>query len=346
VAVIAGGHVSVRDESGRVVRDFGVRADPTASQAVVPLRIEAEPVGTIQVRARRADAVADLAAAILHGVYRRKLLVGVYQETLSGSYEELLERNRELSELAASLEGQVRARTRELAETQARLAREEKASAIGRLAAGVAHELNTPLACVRSNLTTLLDMFAPEGERAQIMHECIEMTDRAAGIVRDLRGFAHVDALGEVEIDVNEEIERVLARTEIAGPLKIERDYGALPPVRVNGRHLSLALLHLLENACEAAGEGGRVRITTDVEDGFAVLSIGDDGPGIPSEIVGRVFDPFFTTKEVGRGAGLGLTVARDIARAHGGDVALTCPSAGGTVARLSIPVAGAGDSP
>ena len=230
------------------------------------------------------------------------------------------------------------AEARELDEAHAQLAREEKVAAIGRLAAGVAHELNTPLACARSNLGALAEMIPAREETGEILRECIELTERAAGIVRDLRGFSHVDDLGRVEVDLNEEVDRVLERVEVPSGVRLEKDYGMLPPVPADGGHLTVALLHVLENARDAvASDGGKIRVCTAVEDDLAVVVVSDSGPGIPPEVTRKLFDPFFTTKEIGKGVGRVLPVARDIARAHGGDLTVECPPDGGTLARLSV---------
>ena len=338
LARVAQGSICVEVHDGKGL--WGVdEAAPTEAHTVeVPFRIEAEPVGTIKVRGALGRDVGELAAAILYGVYRRRLVVDVYRETMTDNYEELVERNQRLANLAASLEEQVRVRTRELDETHARLAREEKVAAIGRLSAGIAHELNTPLACVRSNLGRLLEWLPLDGESSEIVRESLEMADRAAGIVRDLRGFSHVDDVGLVEVDLNEEVDRILMRLEVPTGVLIEKNYGVLERVQVDGRRLTVALLHLFENARDAVATGGRIEITTAMEDGQAVVFVSDDGPGIPPEIMRHVFDPFFTTKEVGKGTGLGLTVAQNIARAHGGDLTLECREGRGTVARLAIP--------
>ena len=107
--------------------------------------------------------------------------------------------------------------------------------------------------------------------------------------------------------------------------------------MKADVRHLNVALLHLLENARDAVSGGGTISVRTAVRDGHVMVRIRDTGPGISPEAMDRVFDPFFTTKEVGEGTGLGLTVARNIAREHGGDVVLECPPQGGTEAVLSI---------
>ena len=339
LARIAEGQLCVEDADGEVLCTAnGVRAG--GGWVKVPLRIEAEKVATITTRCGHARLVGELAAAILFGVYRRWLVVEVYRETVTGSYEALAEQNRRLADFAANLEEEVRVRTRELDATHARLAREEKVAAIGRLSAGLAHELNTPLACVRSNLQRLLEWVPLDGESAEMVRESLDMTDRAAGIVRDLRGFSHVDDVGLVKVDMNEEIDRILARLQVPAGVVIEKNYGQLRPVEVDGGLITVALLHLLENARDAVDGSGRIGIETAMEDETVVVFITDDGPGIPPEMMRHIFDPFFTTQDVGKGTGLGVTVAQNIARGHGGELTLECPAVGGTTARLSIPCA------
>jgi len=340
VARVAGGKVCVRDASDEIIWESYTENGKETPVALLHFRIEAEPVGTVSARCVGADDVTQLVAAILDSAYKRKLLVRMYQEALSDSYEGLLARNRELTELATSLEERVREQTRELDEAHVHLAREEKVAAIGRLAAGVAHELNTPLACLACNLEALTQMPPNDEETDVILSECVEMVDRASRIVRDLQGFSHVDDLGRVEVDLNEEINLILGRLEVPSTVQIETDYGELLPVLADGQRLTVALLHVLENARDAVAEdGGKIRVVTEVDDNLALVLIHDSGPGIPPDIMGRLFDPFFTTKDVGQGAGLGLTVARDIMRAHGGNLTLECPPSGGTIARFSLPV-------
>jgi len=108
--------------------------------------------------------------------------------------------------------------------------------------------------------------------------------------------------------------------------------------MKVDGKQLNVAVLHVLENACDAVKQGGQVRIVTNTDGEAVVLRIVDTGPGIPAENLHRVFDPFFTTKDVGSGTGLGLTVARDVVRAHGGDISIEPGRARGTAVRLNIP--------
>ena len=330
------GEIRVEGTAGEIIWETG-SVEGDGCRAEVPLRIEAETVATIGTHGSHARLVAELTVAILLAVYRKRLVVDVYRETSMNSYQELAERNRRLADMAAGIEEQVRVKTRELDEVHAQLARDEKVVAIGRLSAGLAHELNTPLACVRSNLQRLSEWLPLDGESEEMVRESLNMTDRAATIVRDLRGFSHVDDVGLVKVDLNEEIDRILGRLQVPDGLVIEKSYGQLRPVEVDGRLITVALLHLLENARDAVDGPGRIRIATVMEDESVVVLITDDGLGIPPEIMRHVFDPFFTTKEVGKGTGLGLTVAQNIARAHGGELTLGCPAFGGTIARLSI---------
>ena len=334
------GSIKILDETGTSLYEIDEGENSSTAIAARAIRIEAEPVGLIEVKSRHGDELAELVSRLLDGVYKRKLVSHMYQETLSDSYEELLARNQELETLTQSLETQVEERTRELDETHAHLAREEKIGAIGRLAAGVAHELNTPLACVRSNLDTLRDPEVRENntELEEILGESIEMVDRAAGIVRNLRSLSHVDDVGLTEVDLNQELEVIISRLEVPAAVEITRELQPLPRMKVDGKQLNVAVLHVLENACDAVKQGGQVRIVTNTDGEAVVLRIVDTGPGIPAENLHRVFDPFFTTKDVGSGTGLGLTVARDVVRAHGGDISIEPGRARGTAVRLNIP--------
>jgi signal transduction histidine kinase len=118
----------------------------------------------------------------------------------------------------------------------------------------------------------------------------------------------------------------------------VHRDYAGLPPVECDPGQINQAFMNLLANACDAAPPGGNVWITTRAEPGAVVISIRDDGPGIVADIRGRIFDPFFTTKDVGEGTGLGLAITQSIVTAHGGQLDVTCPDAGGAIFTVTLP--------
>src|SRR5262249_13017711 len=151
---------------------------------------------------------------------------------------------------------------------------------------------------------------------------------RVAKIVENLRGFAQLDRSAIAVIDVNLALDHslgMLADSLAQQQVAVERDYQALPPLECAAAHLNQVFLNLLMNALqaiEATGRGrGRLRLATRAAGGEIVISIADDGSGIPPDVLPRIFDPFFTTKPVGRGTGLGLSIGHGIIAEHGGKI-------------------------
>jgi signal transduction histidine kinase len=230
-------------------------------------------------------------------------------------------------------------------EEQLRLS--EKMAAIGLLAAGVAHEVNTPLTGISSFTQMLLERADPVDPRTQLLEKIEQQTFRAAKIVNSLLSLSR-PAGGEMRlIDLNAVIGDVLSLLEHQFRThKIQvRKHFELPAVMVRGVEYKLqqVFLNLFLNARDAMPRGGWLSITTAVSESEALVELSDTGVGIPSEHLARIYDPFFTTKPEGRGTGLGLSVTYGIVQEHGGT--LTCESdpSQGTRFRLVMPVAGAG---
>ncbi len=256
----------------------------------------------------------------------------------------------EIAQLNKTLEARVDERTRELRDTQAQLVQSEKMRSLGQLVAGVAHELNNPIGFVHANLQ-LLDEYVgrllqpdlDETRRkktqdaiAKLLTRSREGTERVKQIVQDLRTFSRTDQAELQQVSLNDEIDRTLALIE--GRLKgirVERDYGELPPVRCFAGQLNQVFLNLLMNACDALDGKGTIRIRTHSEGDGVQLEFEDDGPGMPAEVLSRIFEPFFTTKPVGKGTGLGLSLSHGIVARHGGEMQVT--SRPGEGARFSI---------
>jgi PAS domain S-box-containing protein len=227
-------------------------------------------------------------------------------------------------------------------EEQLRLS--EKMAAVGLLAAGVAHEVNTPLTGISSFTQMLLDKSSPDDPRTALLEKIEQQTFRAAKIVTSLLNLAR-PASGETRLlDVNVVITDVLGLLEHqfrTNRIQVRRHL-ASPSVLVRGVEYKLqqVFLNLLLNARDAMPRGGWVSVTTAMSGEEALIEVADTGVGIPTENLARIYDPFFTTKTEGRGTGLGLSVTYGIVQEHGGTLTCESDEAQGTRFRLVLPAA------
>jgi signal transduction histidine kinase len=257
---------------------------------------------------------------------------------------------------------------RERAEVELRLA--QKLESVGRLAAGIAHEINTPLQAIVGSLAFVDDGVAQllgitrayrDGtataeladelefleanlpDSLQLANECLE---RTATIVRSVKTFAHPNIAAKGRLDVNDAVTTTLAiaRHECAKVADVVTELGALPIIDGYTSEINQALLNIIVNAVDAmSGEPakrGTLRVETRREADDIVIAISDTGPGIADAIKDRIFDPFFTTKQVGKGTGQGLAIARTvIAQRHGGAISFASSPERGTTFTIRLPV-------
>jgi two-component system, NtrC family, sensor kinase len=293
---------------------------------------------------------------------------------LRGSLEEkqrLLEAEAEAAQRYQSLlEKTVLARTVELAEANDRLkdslhqlqaAQEQllfadRLAAVGRLAAGVGHEINNPLAFILSNLRyvhqELIELMGAPSEEARqemlaALSEASEGAERVRFIVQDLKSMARPDdvALGPVDLAAVVRASAKMARHELRDRARFVEDCSGMPPVKANATRLGQVFLNLFINAAHAIEPGrvneNEVRVVARVlEPGRVTVEVRDTGGGIPPEHLRRIFDPFFTTKPKGVGTGLGLSVCHRIITALGGDIRVESEPGHGTRFFITLPVA------
>jgi signal transduction histidine kinase len=227
------------------------------------------------------------------------------------------------------------------ANLEEQLSLSEKMAAIGLLAAGVAHEVNTPLTGISSFTQMLLDKSAPDDPRTQLLEKIEQQTFRAAKIVNSLLNLARPSGREVAAVDLSIAITDVLALLEHQFKLsRIQVRKELAPDVVVMGVEYKLqqVFLNLFLNARDAMPKGGWLTIRLAGEGDQATVDVADTGTGIPAEHIARIYDPFFTTKADGRGTGLGLSVTYGIVQEHGGT--LTCESdlGQGTRFRLVLP--------
>ena len=231
-----------------------------------------------------------------------------------------------------------------------RLILAERMAAMGTLAAGVAHEINNPLAYAKGNveyvLERLRDAKGIDPDIVSALEEAREGAERVRRIVQDIRLFARPEGESIAPIDVDRVVEAAL--TFVADDLsrrgRLEKELRSPPPVSGNETRLGHVVLTLLMNAIQALPEGSPdtnvVRVETGVDDrGRVLVSVRDTGPGMPSEVIGRIFDPFFTTKVVGSGTGLGLAIAHSIVSSLGGEIAVDSAPGAGSTFRVTLPL-------
>jgi len=268
---------------------------------------------------------------------------------------------------------------RRLAEAQSQLVQSEKLASVGQLAAGIAHEINNPLAFVRSNfnhlakctqdMLGLLDVYADRDAgkgapadisrrlqrlksaanldfmREDLPHLINESTDgleRVARIVSDLKDFTNIDRAQWQLVDLHDSIERTLSvlAQQIRAKADIVRYYGDLPSVECMPAQVNQALHNLFLNAVQAIRMHGTITVRTYVDGNSACVEIADDGSGIDPVHLPKIFDPFFTTRDVGVGMGLGLTHVYRTAEKHGGSIDVQSTPGEGSTFTLRLPTA------
>jgi two-component system, NtrC family, sensor kinase len=303
------------------------------------------------------------------------VLVGFTGWRLRQSYRQIRGMNAALVQANDSLEHRVQERTRELAdalaslhESEAQLVQSEKMSSLGQMVAGVAHEINTPLAYVRSSIETVGDQLGDVADLVALAHEgrheeaaslaaafrehgiVQEMRDLArqgmhgldqiSEIVMNLKNFARLDRSKTTKFDLREGLESTLsiARGHLKAH-KVVKRYGSIPPVECAPSQLNQVFLNLVTNAAQAIGhDHGVITVATASEGRMVRIDVQDNGSGIPAENLSRIFDPFFTTKEIGKGTGLGLAIAYKIVQEHGGRIDVASVPGEGTTFSVRLP--------
>lgn len=296
--------------------------------------------------------------------------------------QRVAERTQALAEANASLQRekeQQQILIDKLADTASELMQSRMLVAVGQLAAGVAHEINNPMAFVASNVGALkgyaealadylgryrtivapwvagnaeleeelrlLEMETGVADLAADLPDLVRDTQggilRIKHIVQNLKEFSFVDQSAWQRADLNRCLEATLGvlEAELGEDISVVLERGTLPPVECNAPQLSQVFSNLLRNAIQAIAGKGEIRVTTRTVDERVEVEIADSGHGIAAENLSRVFEPFFTTRPVGQGAGLGLSVAYHLVKRHGGTITAASPPGSGAVFVVSLPV-------
>jgi hypothetical protein len=230
------------------------------------------------------------------------------------------------------------------AELEQRLVQADKLSSIGLLAAGVAHEVNTPLAVISTYAQMLAKQVADDSQKSMILDKIAKQTFRASEIVNSLLNFSRTSTTSFGNVNLNRVIQETLSLLEhqlqkagIQLKTDLEPD---LPAVHGNAGKLQQVCLNLFLNARDAMAGGGTLEVRTWSQGSGARIEISDTGQGIAPEHVHRIYDPFFTTKAARKGTGLGLSVTYGIIQEHGGSIEVANRHSGGAIFRLELPLA------
>jgi two-component system, NtrC family, sensor kinase len=235
----------------------------------------------------------------------------------------------------------------ERVELEHQLSQSDKLSSIGLLAAGVAHEVNTPLAVISSYAQMLSKQVQGDQQKSTLLEKITRQTFRASEIVNNLLNFSRTSGAEFAEVDVNRVIVDTLSLLEHqfkTGRIRVQDELAAhLPPIQGNAGRLQQVFLNLFLNAKDAMPEGGTLKIATSNGDGVSV-TVSDSGSGIAQEHIHRIYDPFFTTKSVApdgqkRGTGLGLSVTYGIIQEHAGKIRVESSPEQGTTFFIDFPM-------
>lgn len=240
----------------------------------------------------------------------------------------------------------------ELRTTQDTLVQAEKMAALGRLTAGVAHELNNPLFVIGTNLSVLEDgidalpSIQSESSRTDRMRNGIQRLRsalvRASFVSQVLREFSAPPSRSHEMVNINEVVQlsvSLVAMTSRSKGVSLHQELSDVPPLEGDSQSLSQVLVNLIENACDAVSEQGNVWIRTKLTGAQVIeITVQDDGPGIQSENLTRLTEPFFTTKAPGKGMGLGLAVANSVVKRHGGAI-LFSNATPGAIVTVNLPL-------
>ncbi len=235
---------------------------------------------------------------------------------------------------------------KELKETQIQLINSEKMASLGQLIAGVAHEINTPLASINANNGMIAKLIKKiDNPDLQEMINSINLIDKEAvsrisNIVKSLKKFVRLDEAELQEADINKEIDLTLdiIRHETKNKAEIIKNYGDIPMIKCYPNMLNQVFMNILVNACQSIEKKGTITISTSFQDNSLFVSIKDSGKGIKQELIEKIFQPGYTTKQVGIGTGLGLAISEKIIEKHNGKITVTSEENIGTEFTITIP--------
>ncbi len=278
--------------------------------------------------------------------------------------DKVLQRTKELNELNEQLEKKVSERTQHLQQAQTRLIQSEKMAALGKLVAGVTHEVNTPLGALASSIDTIdkalfsIEQFLKKSSSGQNTIEnnkvfqsfsivsqchqnCTTAINRIESLITSLKKFARIDQSKIQMFDLHEGLDDTLKllNKDINGRIQVVKDYTKLPLVSCNPCEINQVYLHLIQNAVEAILGDGKICITTKTVNNYAQISIADTGPGIQKDKLDSLFDLCFTSHNSRVKVGMGLATCFNIMQGHKGDIRVKSEIGKGSVFSICLPL-------
>ncbi len=232
----------------------------------------------------------------------------------------------------------------ELKSREEQLVQSRKMAAVGSLTAGIAHELNNPLNNISITAEALIDEFDEwdREEKLKMLNAILEQLERASATVANLLAFTRRDETSFQELSINDVINataKLVANEIDLNKVELDLQLGSnLPRIQGNANNLQQVFLNLLLNAVQAMPDGGRLGVTSYLDNGALRIDVSDSGTGIRPENLDKVFDPFFTTKAVGKGTGLGLSVSYGIVKRHHGVITVESEVGKGTTFSVVLP--------
>lgn len=275
----------------------------------------------------------EQARAVLLGHAEAEMCLPYTVEKLSKVQEDLTESNKELKNSLSTLK-----------KTQRQLVQSEKLASVGQLAAGVAHELNNPLAGILLYSNLLLEQAKNDPQEQDDLKKVVSETERCKNIVKGLLDFSRQTQLKVAIADINNLLEgtiNIVEQQPIFRNIQIETNLNnKLPKVSVDVGQMQQVFLNIILNASDAMQGTGSLDIHSGIDDqnNYIVVTIKDTGPGIPQDIQSKIFDPFFTTKPQGKGTGLGLAIAYGTIQKHNGIISVESEQGTGTTFTIKLP--------
>ena len=230
-----------------------------------------------------------------------------------------------------------------LREKQAQLVEAEKLAAVGKLAAGIAHEINNPLTSVLTFSHLILEQCPKDDPRCKTLRMMVRETERARNIVRQLLNFGREVSIKPVMININQPVGEIidsLIAQEAFKDISLKVDLAKnLPDIHADPAQIGQVVLNMALNAIHAITPPGTIEISTRAKERFVEIIFCDSGRGIPEQHLNKIFDPFFTTKDSSKGTGLGLAVSYGIIKKHNGDIAVMSTVGKGTTFIVRLPI-------